>query len=349
MTPDQRRRFRLDRLFRSSRGRNVALAGILGLGGAHAGGLLTDEGPAAEPPQPEYEDPVAEAVAETMVTRLAGRGWDLPNLEHERVDFWVDRFTNDEKMRARFEGFLVRSGQYVPMLSVKLAERDMPHDLVFLAMIESGFQPAAYSHAHASGLWQFIEETGERYGLRVDETVDERNHPAKATDAALDYLTDLYDRFDSWYLAAAAYNTGENRVGRIMREETGSERAASEADYYRIWDRLPRETRDYVPLMIAAARIAKDPATYGFDHVVPMEPLDIREVEVRPGTTFEEIATRLDIEVDELRAMNPHLPEDRTPADTEYTVVVPGSEAGRLAASDLATPEAEATPTVVAD
>jgi membrane-bound lytic murein transglycosylase D len=90
--------------------------------------------------------------------------------------------------------------------------------------------------------------------------VDERNHPEKATDAALDYLTELHDRFGSWYLAAAAYNTGENRVGRIMREATGSERASSEEDYYRIWDQLPKETRDYVPLMIAAGRIAKDPA-----------------------------------------------------------------------------------------
>src|SRR5690606_40778560 len=104
-------------------------------------------------------------------------------------------------------------------------------------------------------------ETCKRSGLDVNRAVDERNDPEKATDAALDYLAELHDRFGSWYLAAAAYNTGENRVARIMREETGSERGTEES-YYAIWDRLPKETRDYVPLMIAAARISKEPEKY---------------------------------------------------------------------------------------
>src|SRR5690606_39733190 len=110
--------------------------------------------------------------------------------------------------------------------------------------------PNAYSSAHAAGLWQFIKETGQRYGLEVSEYVDERRDPVKATGAALTYLQDMHERFDSWFLAAAGYNTGENRVGRLMREVTGSERGTEE-DYWKIWPRLPRETRDYVPLMLA--------------------------------------------------------------------------------------------------
>lgn len=190
-------------------------------------------------------------------------GWDIANLDNQRVDMWIEIFTTRPKLRERFAVWLERKPQFEPMISAKLADRGMPQDLIYLAMIESGFNPKAYSHAKAGGLWQFIAETGQRYGLAVNRGVDERNHPDKATDAALAYLTDLHGRFGSWYLAAAAYNTGENRVGRIMREVTGKERG-TDADYYRISGRLPRETRDYVPMMIAAARISKDPVKYGF-------------------------------------------------------------------------------------
>jgi membrane-bound lytic murein transglycosylase D len=178
------------------------------------------------------------------------------------VDYWVGQFQTTR--RDDFEIFLKRKQKYEPMILEKLAEREMPNDLIYLAMIESGFNPKAISPAKARGLWQFIEGTAERYGLKVNRRIDERIDPAKSTDAALAYLSDLHERFGSWYLAAAAYNTGENRVGRIMREVTGSEKG-SEHSYYEIADRLPRETADYVPLMIAAARIAKEPAKYGFD------------------------------------------------------------------------------------
>ncbi len=191
-------------------------------------------------------------------------GWDLRNIDNPRVDSWVTLFSTNPKVKSRFALWLDRKPKYEPMISAKLEKRDMPQDLIYLAMIESGFNPTAKSPAKAGGLWQFIGETGKRYGLTVNKKVDERNHPAKATDAALSYLSDLHDRFGSWYLAAAAYNTGENRVGRIMRQVTGSEKGSDE-DYYRISKLLPKETQDYVPMMIAAARIAKDPARYGFD------------------------------------------------------------------------------------
>ncbi len=226
-------------------------------------------------------------------------------------------------MRDKMEGFLRRSGRYREMIASQLAERGMPQDLLFLSMIESGFQPRAYSPAAASGLWQFISETGRRYGLTIDGYVDERNHPERSTEAALDYLQELHDRFDSWYLAAAAYNTGENRVARIMREEFGTEKAFGEGAYYRIWNRLPQETRDYVPLMIAAARITKEPARYGFGDVSPEEPVTYEEVVTDASMTFDQIARAAEVDVDEVRLLNPYLKSGKTPGNRRVAVRLP--------------------------
>jgi membrane-bound lytic murein transglycosylase D len=185
----------------------------------------------------------------------------LPNIAHPRVDSWVTRFTTD--MRGSFATYLRRMTRYESMISSKLAARDMPQGLIYLAMIESGFNPTAKSRVSATGLWQFMTATGREYGLTVSRRVDERKNPARSTDAALEYLSDLYDRFGSWYLAAAAYNTGQGRVARVMKQVTGKTRG-TDADYYRIAHRLPKETREYVPKMIAAARIGSNPERYGF-------------------------------------------------------------------------------------
>jgi membrane-bound lytic murein transglycosylase D len=291
----------------------LAIAGLLG--GAWIGGTLQAK---KQFDSKTGVSPVAATTAEAAAP--AGPSWDLPNLDHERVDYWVKRFTTDK--RGDFEKFLSRSGRYAPMISAKLAERGMPQDLIYLAMIESGMNPSAYSPAHASGLWQFIEETGQRYGLTVNRAVDERNDPVKSTDAALDYLTYLHKRLGSWYLAAAGYNTGENRVARIMREETGSEKG-DEFSYYRIWDRLPRETRDYVPLMIAAARIAKEPAKYGFGDVELEVPLAYEEVPVDAATPLEAVAEAVGATAKEIRRLNPHFKAGRTPGGTRALVRIP--------------------------
>jgi membrane-bound lytic murein transglycosylase D len=186
---------------------------------------------------------------------------ELALLPHERVEYHIQRFTGEK--RTEFASYLERKQQYESMIREKLRRRGLPEDLLYLAMIESGFNPQARSLAEARGVWQLIPDTARRYGLRVDEEVDERNDPEKSTDAALSYLSYLYNRFGSWYLAAAAYNTGENRVGRIMTEAFGREKGTDE-DYYRIWDQLPGETRDFVPAMVAAARIGRDPSQYRF-------------------------------------------------------------------------------------
>lgn len=256
--------------------------------------------------------------------------WDLPNLDHDRVDYFVRLFTGSK--RDEFAGFLTRMGHYQPMISRKLAERGMPQDLIYLAMIESGFRPKAYSRAHASGLWQFISGTARRYGLDINRAVDERNDPERATDAALDYLAELYGQFGSWYLAAAAYNTGEGRVARIMRQVTGSVRG-NEYSYYKIRSRLPRETRDYVPLMVAAARIAKEPRRYGFADVRPGEPLTYDVVEVAPASQLADIAKASGTTVAELRRLNPQLKLSRTRNDRKDLIRIPAGSSERFAAN----------------
>lgn len=196
------------------------------------------------------------------ISTASGRGGlDLPNLEHPLVNSWIKRFTGPG--RGSFATYLSRMDKYEGMISKKLAARRMPQDLIYLAMIESGFNPTAKSPVSARGLWQFMGPTARQYGLKIGRKVDERTNPARSTDAALTYLSSLHKRFGSWYLAAAAYNTGQGRVARIMKQVTGRTKG-TDADYYRISSRLPQETRDYVPKMIAAARIGNNPEKYGF-------------------------------------------------------------------------------------
>lgn len=205
--------------------------------------------------------PAPATSSSTVPQGVARERGEFPLLAHGRVDYHLDRFQGEK--RAEFASYLARKADYETMIVEKLRRRGMPEELLYLAMIESGFNPEAHSAQEARGIWQLVPATARQWGLRVDDTVDERTDAEKATDAALSYLAHLHNRFGSWYLAAAAYNTGENRVARIMTEATGKESGTDE-DYFRIWDRLPGETRDFVPVMIAAIRIARDPARYGF-------------------------------------------------------------------------------------
>jgi hypothetical protein len=177
-------KFRNVRLSGSTGVGAAAVVGLMGLGG---GLMMIPSHSAVETAKTEVREAImpSQAEAEATVAAIDKTAWDLPNIDHWRVDHWVNRFSTDRDMRSKFEGFLTRAGRYEDMIRTKLAERNMPQDLFYLAMIESGFQPRAYSPAAASGLWQFVAETGQRYGLRVDGTVDERNDPERATDAAL--------------------------------------------------------------------------------------------------------------------------------------------------------------------
>ena len=187
----------------------------------------------------------------------------LPDLKHERVDYWVDQFSHTPEYRKKIAAGFERKPHVQKLITRKLRERGMPQNLIYLAFEESAFDTAAHSSEEAVGIWQLTKATAHLYGLRVNKKVDERKNTAKATDAALKFLDHLYDRFGCWYLAAAAYNSGENRVARIMNETFGREKGR-DRDYYRIWMKLPGETRDFVPAIIALKRIGRDPKRYGF-------------------------------------------------------------------------------------
>jgi membrane-bound lytic murein transglycosylase D len=246
--------------------------------------------------------------------------WDIPVVRNESVQRFVDLF--EQRQQDRMALYLKRSGRYEGMIRSKLRERGMPEDLLYLSMIESGFNPNARSKAQAVGLWQFIADTGRRYGLRIDSYVDERRDPEKSTDAALRYLQDLHAKFGSWNLAAAAYNTGENRVARIMREETGTVEGR-ESDFWRIRSRLPSETREYVPLIFAAALIGKEPHKYGLDRVERLLPLPVEEVEVPGGTSLAVVASAVGVSTGDVRELNPHLIQGITPPGSAYPVRIP--------------------------
>jgi membrane-bound lytic murein transglycosylase D len=265
--------------------------------------------------------PVEELIEEVAVADEAGEvRWDLTVTPHARVDYWIDFLKGRNYDKTRL--WLERSGRYAPMIREQLRARGMPEDLIYLALIESGFSPRAYSRAHASGIWQFIEETGRRYGLRVSDYLDERRDPVKSTTAALDYLQELYARFGSWYLAAAAYNTGENRVDRILRERAGGRRG-DDALFWKIAPYLPRETRDYVPLMLAAGHIAKEPDKYGFSGLDYHEPLAFEPVAVPAGTSLRAVARAAEVPFDAVRDLNPQLLLGVTPPGRDWSVRLP--------------------------
>jgi len=185
---------------------------------------------------------------------------------HARVEYYLDFFQG--RGRERMAIWLTRLPRYEAMIRERLQRENLPGDLVYLALIESGFSNTATSRAKAVGMWQFMKATGKGYGLRVDSWVDERRDPFRATDAAARHLRDLNRRFKSLYLAAAAYNAGSGKVSRGLRRlpDDESDSTNSDATFFRLYDTklLRRETKDYVPKLIAAALIAKQPGRYGF-------------------------------------------------------------------------------------
>lgn len=251
--------------------------------------------------------------------------WDITKTHNAEVQKWIDFLRGRNYDRTRL--WLERQGRYGPLIRSYLKSRGMPQDLLYLAFIESGLSTAATSHASAAGIWQFIAPTGRRYGLTINSELDERRDPLRSTEAALSYLQDLHDRFGSWYLAAAGYNTGENRVGRIMRQRFGTERG-SDADFWKIDSRLPRETRNYVPLMLAAAHIAKNPEKYGFHNLDYQSPLAYDQVAVPGPASLEAVAEAAGVSADAVHDLNPHLVQGWTPSGSGWWVRIPqGAEA----------------------
>jgi membrane-bound lytic murein transglycosylase D len=243
--------------------------------------------------------------------------YDFPVTMNRQVKYYIDFFTG--KHRENFAIWLTRSGRYLPMIHEHLRAAGLPEDLVYLAMIESGYNERAYSSAKAVGIWQFIKSTGRSYGLVINNYVDERRDPIKSTQAAVSYLSELYNEFDSWYLAVAAYNAGEGKIRRAIKKYKTT-------DFWEIAQGryLKLETKRYVPKLIAAIIIAKDPAKYGFGTIAYADPLEYETVAVPRWTSLKAVALACDLDSVELKKYNNELSKEFTPPDrASYLFKVP--------------------------
>jgi membrane-bound lytic murein transglycosylase D len=244
--------------------------------------------------------------------------FDIPVTLNDPVSRYIRYFSVTK--HGLFAKWLQRTKAYTPVVTEILKKHGLPEDLVYLAMIESGFNLKAYSPMKAAGPWQFIHETGERYGLKVNYWVDERRDLEKSTVAAAKYLKALFEQFGGWHLAAAGYNAGEGRIGKaIAKHDTH--------DFWKLrsYNALPKETREYVPQILAAAIIAKDPGSFGFSDVeiAPYEPVRIK---VPGGIALKGIARGCNLEMAELKALNPEMLKNVTPPDRkEYLLKLPAS------------------------
>ena len=284
---------------------------------------------AEEPmPQPEKVDPNLRGRAEGEVSSIAH---DLPLTVNDPVLAYLNYFKT-QRGSAIVETGLRRAGRYRGMVENALREEGVPQDLIYLAQAESAFLPQAVSKAGARGMWQFMSFAGRKYGLGKSWWVDERQDPEKATHAAARDLRDLYDTFGDWYLAMAAYNSGAGTVQHAI-ERTGY------ADFWELYRRnaLPKETKNYVPIILALTLISKDPARYGIefepepplkaDAVKPGQPIDLRLV-----------AETIDTDLETLRNLNPQLLRLVTPSDPEFVMRIPEGSAERFFAEIAAIP-----------
>lgn len=259
-------------------------------------------------------DSAALQVIESFLDTLDVSQFTLPVQFNERVQQEIYYMTTTA--RKFMEGSLTRKTAYDSLIYAQLETAKMPRDLIYLALVESGFKLKAYSRAKASGMWQFIPETGKRYGLEVDYWVDMRRNPEKATGAALKYLNRLHDEFGDWLLAMAAYNCGEGRVRRLLREmQEDSTRDTSVAVTY--WDlELPKETMRYVPRILAAMVIGHYPDQYEMVVEQTFQP-DFDTVTVFDSFPLEEVAKLLKVSEDTLRTLNMELVKWCTPPNKE--------------------------------
>jgi len=251
----------------------------------------------------------------------------FPLVYNEFVSQWIKYFSGP-RGRGFFGRWLERSTRYIPMIKQVLKEEGLPEDLIYLSMIESGFNPKAKSRAKAMGPWQFMKATGQRYDLEVDYFVDERKDITKSTRAAAQYLKELHDIFGSWYLAAAAYNAGEGKVLMAIRRD----RSRNFWELSRRKKNFRAETRNYVPKIIAAALIAKNPEQYGFKDLDFELPLRWETVLVPPGVHLKNVGELLDVELDDLRILNAELRRDITPPGGDFPLRVPPEKVETLKA-----------------
>lgn len=282
--------------------------------------------------------------AQASLAADSAPSWDIDVESYAstaRVERYVRMFSGSAK--ERIESRLSKGTQYEAMIRGKMREGGIPEDMYYLALVESGFDPNAYSRAAAVGMWQFMTSTGRDMGLRIDWWVDERRDPFKSTAAAVRFIKGLNEQFGSLYLAAAAYNGGPGRVSRGLSryaedlEGTSGDDlffALAEKDYFK------NETREYVPQLIAAALIAKDPQRYGM-RIETLPPIVYDSVRVGPGTPMVAIARAASVESGDLLALNTHVLRGITPPKDSFFVRVPAGKADGFLVAFEALPKSD--------
>lgn len=236
--------------------------------------------------------------------------YDVPMVWNDRVQRAVFYYVNNRKNT--IDRWFPRTSYYIPFMRKMFADSGLPQDLAYLPLIESGFNPLAYSYAHASGIWQFISSTGNRYGLRHTYWLDERRDPIRSTAAAVMYLRKLYGDFRQWHLALAAYNCGENGVSRSIARSQNN-------DFWKL-KYLPAQTRNYVPCFLAALTIAKNPACFGVV-ASTIDTFSLDTVFVSDCIIMNDIAQAVGVTPDSLKKMNPHILHWCTPPDATNTIL----------------------------
>jgi membrane-bound lytic murein transglycosylase D len=260
----------------------------------------------------------AKAEAEIKSTRSG-----LPLVMTDQVAGYINYYSN--RGRGTLERALARSGRYEDMIRRTLQEEGVPQELIYLAQAESGFHPLAVSRAGARGMWQFMGSRAKGYGLERSWWVDDRQDPEKATRAAAHHLKDLYNEFGDWYLAMAAYNSGPGTVQSAVKR-TGY------ADFWELYRRnvLPKETRNYVPIIVAVTIMAKNPAQYGLDSVVKEKPVPYDTVKINYPIDLRLAAECVDATAEDLLDLNPSLLRLTTPKDHEFDLHLPAGTAGKF-------------------
>ena len=286
------------------------------------------EAPAVPAPIDEVAEmtfPVDPKLRERAEEEARNLSHDLPLTVNDIVASYLN-FFQTPRGRAIVENGLRRKGKYQEMIARVLKEEGVPQDLIYVAQAESAFQPLALSRAGARGIWQFVQWRGNEYGLKRSWWVDDRLDPEKATRAAAQHLRDLYGLYGDWYLAIAAYNCGPGNVQKGI-ERTGY------ADFWELYKRnvLPRETRNYVPIILALTLIAKDAAHYGIA-VDPDEPVSTDMVKPGRAIDLRLVAETIDVDVETLRALNPSLLRMATPDDPGFELHLPKGTSQKFSA-----------------
>jgi peptidoglycan lytic transglycosylase D len=256
---------------------------------------------------------------------------DLPLMINDYVAGYINYFST--RGRGVFERALVRSGRYRDMIQRIFQQEGIPQDLIYLAQAESGFHPLALSRARARGMWQFMASRGVGYGLRRSWWVDDRQDPERSTQAAARHLKDLYNEFGDWYLAMAAYNSGPGNV-QLAVKRTGY------ADFWELYRRdvLPKETKNYVPIILAMTIMSKNPAQYGLNALVPDPPESYDVVKVDYPVDLRLVAECVEASLEELVDLNPSLLRRTTPKDQPFDLHLPEGSREKYQAAITAIP-----------